>query len=84
MEGVVEPETRDSPDSTIVNTISNSDVSSVVPPGSSGEVNNNDLLGLSDESMAAEHTVVKENQVKPLLRRIRWQRRTWMKGTLKR
>ncbi len=60
MEGVVEPETRDSSDSTIVNTISNSDVSSVVPPGSSGEVNNNDLLGLSDESMAAEHTVVKE------------------------
>ncbi len=56
----VEAETRDGSDSTIVGTLSDSDVSTVVPPGSSGEASNDDILGVSDNSMASEHNVVKE------------------------
>ncbi len=54
----VEAETRDGSDSTVVGT--DSDLSTVVPPGSSGEANDDDILKVSDGSMASEHTVAKE------------------------
>ncbi len=38
-DGGVEPEASDGSDSTVVETISDSDVSTVAPPGSAGEVN---------------------------------------------
>ncbi len=59
-EGGIEPDTRDGSDSTVVETISDSDVSTVVPPRSASEDKDDDLQDLSDESMASEHTVVKE------------------------
>ncbi len=43
----VEAETRDGSDSTVVGTLFDSDMSTVVPPGSSSEANDDDILGVS-------------------------------------
>ncbi len=56
----VEAETRDGSDSTVVGNLSDSEQSTVVPPGSSGEANDDNLLGVSDDSMGSVHTVLKE------------------------